>query len=641
MAGGFQVFDRSYGIFGNSGPGGAVARETVINRMNRFENLMSSYKGELSEALAAIRDIKVREVAAPDKLNLPDFQPVRFNNADMPKYSPSSLNVGDAPILQGVGGLLRDLEIQADWDLPALPPAPSVSIGDAPVLNAVEKPVRPVVDTDIAIPDAPDIVLPQMEALAEIVLPVFEFPQLPNFDGVPPSPDGIAVPDAFLNWNEPKYKSELLDDLIGQVGAMMKGGTGIPPVVEDALFARARERDGAETERAVQEVVQAWASRGFTLPQGVLDRQVAAVREQGRLKAAELNRDILIQAATWEIENLRFAVQQGIAVEGLLENIHENMLNRLFEAAKYSAEAQINVFNARIGLFNAQNQAFSTLADVYRTKLDGVRAKLEAYKAALEGQAVIGDLNRQKVDIFRAKLEAVNMNVERYKTMMSAASLRADVVAKQFDMYRADIQAYTEELNAEKLKLDAYQTALQGEKAKVEVYQAQTQAFASTVQAVSNKADVFVKQANLRMDAAKLGLQEYSAKIDAYKAQLQAEMDKLQYETQAFSAQVEAWKAGASVSTAEAEMKAKYADMTRQTNIAYAQMQIEQYRANVQQAMSEAQLALEAAKAHGAYSAQLAAGALSAQHVSASISASHGVSESRGQSESVSHNYSY
>lgn len=641
MAGDFQVFSRGYGEFGNSGPGGAVARDTVIYRMNRFENLMSSYKDELSAALAAIRDIKVREVAAPDKLNPPDFQPVGFDKAAMPNYSPSSLNVGDAPILQGVGGLLRDLEIQADWDLPALPPAPSVSIGDAPVLNAVEKPVRPVVDTDIAIPDAPDIVLPQMEALAEIVLPVFEFPQLPNFDGVPPSPDGIAVPDAFLNWNEPKYKSELLDDLIGQVGAMMKGGTGIPPVVEDALFARARERDGAETERAVQEVVQAWASRGFTLPQGVLDRQVAAVREQGRLKAAELNRDILIQAATWEIENLRFAVQQGIAVEGLLENIHENMLNRLFEAAKYSAEAQINVFNARIGLFNAQNQAFSTLADVYRTKLDGVRAKLEAYKAALEGQAVIGDLNRQKVDIFRAKLEAVNMNVERYKTMMSAASLRADVVAKQFDMYRADIQAYTEELNAEKLKLDAYQTALQGEKAKADVYQAQVQAFASTVQAVSNKADVFVKQANLRMDAAKLGLQEYSAKIDAYKAQLQAEMDKLQYETQAFSAQVEAWKAGASVSTAEAEMKAKYADMTRQTNIAYAQMQIEQYRANVQQAMSEAQLALEAAKAHGAYSAQLAAGALSAQHVSASISASHGVSESRGQSESVSHNYSY
>lgn len=641
MAGDFQVFDRSYGIFGNSGPGGAVARQTVIDRMNRFEDLMWKYKSELSAALDAIRDVKIREVAQPDRLNPPEFAPLPFNSGAVPHYSPSSPNIGDVPVLDGIGGLLRDLEVQADWDLPDLPDAPSVSIGDAPVLNAVEKPVRPVVDTDIAIPDAPDIVLPQMEALAEIVLPVFEFPQLPDFDGVPPSPDGIAVPDAFLNWSEPEYKSELLDDLVGQVGAMMKGGTGIPPVVEDALFARARERDGAETERAVQEVVQAWASRGFTLPQGVLDRQVAAVREQGRLKAAELNRDILIQAATWEIENLRFAVQQGIAVEGLLENIHENMLNRLFEAAKYSAEAQINVFNARIGLFNAQNQAFSTLADVYRTRLDGVRAKLEAYKAALEGQAVIGDLNRQKVDIFRAKLEAVNMNVERYKTMMSAASLRADVVSKQFDMYRSDIQAYTEELNAEKLKLDAYQTALQGEKAKADVYQAQVQAFAATVRAVSDKADISVKQANLKMDAAKLGLQEYSAKIDAYKARLQAEMGRIQYETQVFSAQVDAWKAESSASAAQAEMQAKYADMARQTNIAYAQMQIEQYRANVQQASNEAQIALEAAKAHGSFSAQLAAGALSAQHVSAGISASHGVSESRGQSESVSHNYSY
>ena len=621
--------------------GYAVAQGLVTSKMSAFNDLMNRYGASLTVSLDKIAKIQVREVAAPNRLNAPDAPAVKFDKTAMPKYSASSFSVGSAPILGKVHELLSDLDIHADLDIPAPPAAPSVNIGSAPNLSYVAKPSRPDVDTNIRLPDAPNVVIPDLDGLTEIVLPEFHFPELPDFNGTPPSPDGIAVPDVFINWQEPKYKSEVLDNLVIQVADMMRGGTGIPPVIEDALFARARERESAETERLISETVQTWASRGFSLPQGALDKQISVLREQGRLKAAELNRDIMVQAATWEIENLRFAVQQGIAIEGLIQNVYENMTNRLFEVAKFDAEAQINVFNARISLFNAQNQAFATLADVYRTKLDGVQAKLAAYKTALEGQAVIGDLNKQKVDIYRAKLEAVNMNIERYKTMMSAASIQADIIAKEFDMYRADIQAYTEELNAEKLKLEAYQTSIQGEKAKVEVFQAQTQAFATTIQAVSNKADIFVKQANLKMDAAKLGIQEYQAKMDGYRAQLQADLNKVQFETQAFQAQVDAWKAGASVATAEAEMNAKYADMARQTNIAYSQMQIEQYRANSQNAISEAQIALEAAKAQGSYYAQLAAGAMSAQHVSASVSSSASESISQSKSTSTSHNYSY
>ena len=94
----------------------------------------------------------------------------------------------------------------------------------------------------------------------------------------------------------------------------MAGGTGLPPAVEDALFSSARERDSSETARAVQEAVDTWAGRNFSMPPGMLAKSVSVVREQGRLKAAETNRDILIEAAKWEIENIRFAVQQGLAL---------------------------------------------------------------------------------------------------------------------------------------------------------------------------------------------------------------------------------------------------------------------------------------------------------------------------------------
>jgi hypothetical protein len=90
-------------------------------------------------------------------------------------------------------------------------------------------------------------------------------------------------------------------------------------------------------------------------------------------------------------------------------------------------------------------------------------------------------------------------------------------------------------------------------------------------------------------------------------------------------------------------MQSRFADMNTRTNIAYAQMQISEYTARMQNAVQQAQIALEAAKALGQYTAQLAAGAMSAMHVSAGISGSGSASssESTSQSTSTSYQYSY
>ena len=88
-------------------------------------------------------------------------------------------------------------------------------------------------------------------------------------------------------------------------------------------------------------------------------------------------------------------------------------------------------------------------------------------------------------------------------------------------------------------------------------------------------------------------------------------------------------------------MQSRFADMNTRTNIAYAEMQISEYQAKMQNAIQKAQIALESAKALGQYTAQLAAGALSAVHVSAGMSASGSVSSSESKSTSTSHNYSY
>lgn len=620
-----------------------VAVDTVTSKINDLDSLGNKYGLLLQQALAEIGSITVADVPAPTRPAPPTANPPSIDLGPMPGYNPPSLVLPQLPDPLVIDDLLNDLEI-GDLDaIPDAPEPPSITIPEAPGMAAIPVPLRPDIDTTVELPDAPTVTMPEMDALEQITLPVFEFPELPTFDATPPNPDGITVPEAFINWSEPEYSSELLDDLQAQVASMMAGGTGLPAPVEDALFSRARERDSAETARQVQEAVGEWASRDFTMPPGMLVKQASVIREQGRLRAAELNRDIMIQAATWEIENIRFAVQQGMALEQLTSNLYENTAKRLFEVARFKAEAEINVFNARISLFNAQNGAFETLAGVYRTKLDGALAKLTAYKTAVDGQVALGQINQQRVEVFKARLSAVQSHVEVYQAMVRGAQVRSEAIKNQFDAYRADVQAYAEQIGAEKVKFDAYESRLKGEQAKADIFDAQSRAYASTIQAVANKADVKVKGAQIKMEAARTKVSKFLADVDAYKAELQAGLGHVQYVTTAFQAQVEAWRAKASVNVADAEMQSRFADMNTRTLISYAEMQISEYQARMQKAIQEAQVALEAAKAVGQYTAQLAAGAMSAAHVSASISGSGSASSSESQSTSTStsHNYNY
>lgn len=621
------------------------AADVVGRQIIKINEMSASYGSQLSAALSNIANITVDQVAPPTRPEAPGANPPVVDLGGMPTYTPSRLVVPGTPGDLNIDVLLSGLDI---GDMDALPDAPTgmpIAIPEAPGMANIPAPARPAVDTTVDIPDAPNIVLPDMEALTQIVLPTFSFPQLPTFDATPPSADGLAVPSVFINWAEPVYESEVLEELQAKVSEMMAGGTGLPAAVEDALFARARERDSAETERAVKEALDTWAARDFSMPPGMLVEQVNVARERGRLRAAELNRDIMVEAAKWEIDNIRFAVSQGMALEQITANLHENTARRLFEVARFQAEAQIRVFDARINLFNAQNSAFETLAQVYRTKLDGAIAHLTAYKTAVEGQVAVGQINQQRVDVFRAKLDAVQSNVEVYKALMQGAQIRSETIRTQFDAYRADVQAFAEQIGAEKVKFDAYEARIKGESAKAGVLDSLARAYASTVQGIASKADVRVKAAQIKMEAAKTKVSKYVADIDAFKAQLDASLAEVQYVTTAYTAQVEGWKAKASASVADAEMQSRFADMSARTNIAFAEMQISEYQAKMQKAVQEAQIALEAAKAIGQYTAQLAAGAMSAANVSASIRGSGSVSASNDKRESTStttnYNYSY
>lgn len=619
-----------------------AAMTTVMDQMDKLDSVSSRYRNELSQALAGIREVTVTHIEPPTRMPVPETPVPTIDLSTSPKFTAIKLDKPTLPEFQSIENLLSELNLD-DLNMPDTPVMPTIELPSSPGMASIEVPIRPFIDTDVHIPDAPVLDIPEMDELKQIDIPVFQFPELPDFDGVPPSISGVTVPNVFIEWKEPEYQSELLDELSGYIREGMKGGTGLPAPIEEALFNRSRTRESRETSRAVQEVINDWSTRNFSMPPGMLVKQVASIREQGQLKASELNRDILIEASKMEIEQIRFLVQQGMSLEQLTINIFNNFANRLFEVAKFNAESQISVFNAQIAFFNAQNEAFNVLSGVYKTKLDGALAKLSAYKTAVDAQVAIGQVNEQYVQVFKAKMDAVLSNVEVYKALVQGASVRADVIKNQFDSYRSDVQAYSEQINAEKVKVDAYEAQVRGETTKASLFDTQARAYASTIQGVQAKADVKGKQIQLKMEAARVWISKYQSDLEAYKAELQANLSEVQQNTAAFGAEVDAWRATAGMEVSQAEMQSRYADMNTRTNIAYAEMQLKEYESKMTKAIQEANIALESAKAMGQYTAQLAAGAMSAAHVSASISGSGSASTSNSYSDSKSesHNYNY
>ena len=627
------------------------AFEIVQGRIEDIRSQETTIHASMGTALQAIGAVDLPSIGGAPTIPSPTFTPPDSSVVTVPSWSDRSGD--DRSKCDGAGERLAD-KAQSIYDsldllgllgdLPEAPDRPDLILPTAPVMAVLTAPADPNISTEVTIPEAPTIVDPELPELVDLQIPDFTFPDMPDFDGKPPEID-FAVPTPSLAWVEPVYASENLTLLSAEIKRMMGGGTGLPAPIEQALFGRARDRQAQEAGRAVQDVVDTYASRNFSMPPGMLAKSVAVAREKEGLEAAQLNRDILVEAAKWEIENLRFVVTQGMALEQLLANIFENMAKRGFEAAKFVAEAQISLFNAHISLFNAQNQAFQTLATVFKTRLEVVLAKVQVYKTQIEAEVAKGQINQQRVEVYKAMVQAVLLGVEVYKAKMQGAQVHADVIKNQFDGYRTQVMAFGEQVQAEKAKFEVYEAQIKGEVAKAQMFEAQTRGYAAAVTAMSSKAEVAAKKAGLGIEAVRAAIQGTMADVECRKVEADIIVARLRGKVEAFRGEVEAYVAGERASASWAEVQSRYADFASRTAIAYGQAQMSAYGTKTTAAIEASKISLEKAKSVGQFTAQMAAGLMSAINISAGVTGSgsqaNNYSETKSEGKSTNYNYSY
>jgi hypothetical protein len=397
---------------------------------------------------------------------------------------------------------------------PALPDGEPLPPGDAPPVDIPTPPTA----YHPAFGLTPTIVFPAVPSYGDLTSGV-PFPDLLPIT-LPPAPDvdfGIpftATPPVFdarppdaadFNYTEQAYDPLLVSEIKTAIQATLAGTTGLPRVVEEALWQREAEREAATAASAVRDAFDEMAARGFTLPNGPLQSKLLQVKQNSQNQKNSLGRDVMIRVHEVLVDQFKFGVAQGIALENTWIQLYSDIQNRRLQAARVAVDIAIQVYNALVAQYQAAAAVYKTQADVFATRIQAELAKLQAYSEQLRAQQLIGELNQQAVAIYTARLNAIEINVRAYL---------------------ADIEAYGQKINGEKLKLDAFRTTIEIEDEKLKANQAEFQIWSGQLQGQQLIQQSFATRA-----------QTYLGNVQAWRTKYEAQIDRQRGEIAALEAQ--------------------------------------------------------------------------------------------------------
>lgn len=594
--------------------------------------------GVANQAIAALSMVEF-----PPEMGAPNFS---LGNIDLPNIEdpapPSTLAFGEiddfnAPGFQTLDDLLAGLTDLAT--IPEFEPGvASINVPPTPApIDTSGAPTRPTI-AEITVPDDPYVEIPELEPFVELNIPTFTMPEFPVFEDVPVVFEGSA-PSTVIQWAEPVYASEVLDDLKREIRRCLAGGTGMTAAVEAALFSRARSRETAVGLRRQQEAFDRAGARGFDMPPGAAFADQHAVQEEVALKELDLSREILAKSAEWEQENLRNAIVQGVALETVLINQHENLAKRVFDAAKTRLEGELRLFDSFVTLFNAKQSARTVAVEVFKAKTGEIQIRLDAYKAQLEGEATKGQINEVRARAYAARVDAMRNIVAVFEARVQAVKARSDVERAKIDLYRGDIDAYAARLNARKVEFEAFGEIVRAEAAKAGIVEANARAFAATVEAISSNNNVKIAAVRARADVILAAVQKFQALLQAERERIASQATAITARAQAFSADVGRYSAQLQRGTEEARLRVTLAEARLRNNLAFYEIRVREFDQLQSRLVEKTRVQVGAISAAGGMASNLAAGAFSAMHVQASLSGNGSASTSSSYSRSDNYNH--
>lgn len=584
-------------------------------------------RGRAVEAVQEMARLLPRlNLAMGDDLEVPVFPAARAQNLELPELSSKSFgNISpmtrDRFTAKAVDPLERIEidELELDFDkinIPEAPePRPDPVFPDAPEFRRIDLPEKPVQTK------------PAPPVINELKIPEFVFEALPPFNDKNPQFKETPIA-AVVDWQMKEYEPILMDEEVAVIRRMWAGGTGLPPVVERAMWERAANREDIAISRDVSAATIEFSARGYTLPPGALVNRIDDVRLQGALRKQEQSRDILIKIADTQIENLRFACTQALAAENVMVGIWSQTMQMSLDHAKAQLDASMALLNANIAIYNAKQGARQQSAAIWRLNLEKRSSEIERMRLELDAELGKGQINEQRVKLFSEMMRALSLEVEQYKAEMRGAQLESEMDRLELEKYKASIQAEAEKIAADKLRYEVFESRVKGETAKASLLESQARSYSAYVSGRGTVAEIGIKNQQAQLQEQEHSLRAFIANLDADKAYLQSQLAVVTANAEMHKTNTARFSAQAQAEVAIAEMGQRAWEAQVRNAVALYEVEMRKLIADMEQMIRSASLQVEGAKAIGQAYSTLAAGAMAGVSFSSSLGASAGTSAS-------------
>ncbi len=514
-------------------------------------------------------------------------------------------------------------------------PDPSINLPAVPSPLDADIPVKDfTIDVDFDYPVTPDTTLPDVPTMEVLDIPTALDLTIPTFDLEFPTSNAITIPGVTFSFTEDLYSSTLLTAIKDELLTRVQGGTGLDPVVEEAIWNRGRDRESRAALLAERSLLVDRVSTGFSRPAGSTQSALDQIIQETQSKIIDLSREIMIKQAELEQENVKTSIQQAISLEDILIKENQQIVQRAFEVAKYIQDIAIEIFKIQVSLFSSEVEAYKAFATAYEARLRAELAKIEIFKAQIEAEKLKADINEQNIRIYLARIEGVKQNVEIYKALIATISERLKGEELKLQVYKTDVEAYSELVKSKAAEFGMYSDQVKAELAKVEIFDSKVKAFTSRIQAYAASSDVRIKKAEMESDIEGLKIKKYEADIDAFIKQVQADQLVHQTAVDIYKGQTEIYLGDIAANRSVADLALKQAENTIAQNKYKADIGIQNAQITLESIKSAYLALLQAQSNAGSIFQAIGTSALGAINVSA------GVQGQASLSGSESHSYS-
>ena len=578
------------------------------------------YAGDAWDVATAYLD-EVASAASSFEFDFPFFGSIVHLNVDdhipaMPNRPDMDIELPDSP----PDPVLEEVSVDS-VDVPSFDVvSPTITIPDAP---SVDWPSDPGEAPSIVYPDLPTKAsydLPDVPTIEDIVIPTAPETEIPSFEGELPV-DDVDLPQSIFIYDETVYDSALRTAVSNKLlEDVQNGGTGLAVDVEAAIWERARARLELEKERKYDEVEDHFSARGFNIPQGALSSALMEVIKENARADEQINYEIMIEQARLAQTNTHFTLTSAIQQEANIMAFVGGVAGRALDAAKYSQEAAIAIFNASVAKYNQKLMAYQTCAAVYESRIRAAGLVLENYKAKLEGVKIVAEVQGLYVDIYKAQVSAVETLVSLYKTEMEAARIQGDIERIKLDAFRSKIEAYNAKLQAITSRYNAYQAHIAGEGAKAAVYDTQVRGYLGRVEGVKAEASINIAEATAKIESNRNLIEAYRADITKYEAIASSLLGELETNGRVYGYDVGAYDADVRLAGVKIEGDISSYRARVEHSRVWMDQQLTEVKMKLDAALKLHEIQVEALKSGSSVTAQMAASALASVAAGAQLS---------------------